>query len=218
MSIEPPWNGRPTVWKTPAQGTSLPSADIVHRITHMECSHALPCNVSTSILIVIHTKWVAFFKANEASRGDPSPVLGRPTIPGSKDTEKGRTILISDTQALGKRAFKNTGTRRPSELPIDIETTRTLDNIDQVRSVPHLSGSMIEVVSQKAEEHAAGDPSRLAARDPGVTTLAAVTRTKQGFQPLLVNGRPLKRPNQHDATRPPSEPSCESNTMSFPPA
>ena len=56
---------------------------------------------------------------------------------------------------------------------------------------------MVEVVYQKAEEQAAVDPSLIAAIDLGVTTLAALTSTKPGLQPLLINGRPLKSQNQH---------------------
>lgn len=174
----------------------LPYAEIFHRIKHMECYQALPRKVSNSILILIHKNWGAFFKANEAFTEDPSKFVGRPKIPGYKDKEKGRNILIYDKQALGKRAFKKTGKLIPSGLPIEIETKIQWDAIDQVRIVPRLDGYMVEVVYQKAAEHAAVDPSLIAAIDLGVHALAAVTSTKQGFQPLLINGRPLKSLNQ----------------------
>jgi putative transposase len=54
-----------------------------------------------------------------------------------------------------------------------------------------------EILRKELNEQAAVDPTLIAAVDLGVTTLAAVTSTKQGFQPLLVNGRPLKSLNQH---------------------
>jgi hypothetical protein len=87
----------------------FPYAGIFHRIKHMECYQALPRKVSNSILILIHKNWLAFFKANEEYKADPSKFLGRPKIPGYKDKEKARNILIYDKQALGKRAFKKTG-------------------------------------------------------------------------------------------------------------
>lgn len=179
------------------EGKYLPYAEIFHRIKHMDCYQALPRKVSNSILILIHKNWVSFFKANEAYREDPSKFLGRPKIPGYKDKETGRTLLIYDKQALGKRAFKKTGKLIPSGLPIEIETQVKWDAIDQVRVVPRLDGYMVEIVYQKAEEQAAVDPSLIAAIDLGVNTLAAVTSTKPGFQPLLINGRPLKSLNQH---------------------
>jgi putative transposase len=179
------------------EGKYLPYAEIFHRVKHMQCYQALPRKVSNSLLIVIHKNWMAFFKANEAYKEDPSKFLGRPKIPGYKDKEKGRTLLIYDKQALDKRAFKKTGKLIPSGLPLEIETKVPWDAIDQVRIIPRLDGYMVEVVYQKAEEQAAVDPSLIAAIDLGVTTLAAVTSTKQGFQPLLINGRPLKSLNQH---------------------
>jgi putative transposase len=179
------------------EGKYLPYAEIFHRIKHLECYQALPRKVSNSILILIHKNWMAFFKANEAYKEDPSKFLGRPKIPGYKDKERGRNILIYDKQALGKRAFKKTGKLIPSGLPIEIETKIEWEALDQMRIVPRLGGYMVEVVYQKAEEPVAVDPSLLAAIDLGVNTLAAVTSTKQGFQPLLINGRPLKSLNQH---------------------
>ncbi len=178
------------------EGKYLPYAEIFHRVKHMDCYKALPAKVANSILIVVHTNWVSFFKALEAYQHDPSKFLGRPRIPGYKDKERGRTILIYDTQALGKRHFKKTGKLVPSKLPIEIETSLTeWWHLDQVRIVPVSSGYMIEVVYEQPEEQADVNREWVAALDPGVDTLAALTSNKPGFQPLLVNGRPLKSEN-----------------------
>src|SRR5215472_10745207 len=115
------------------EGKYLPYAEIFHRIKHLECYQALPRKVSNSLLILIHQNWVAFFKANEAYTANSSTFLGRPKIPGYKDKERGRNILIYDKQALGKRAFKKTGKLIPSGLPLEIETKIQWDAIDQMR-------------------------------------------------------------------------------------
>ena len=99
-------------------------------------------------------------------------------------------------QAISKKALKG-GMIAPSGLPIEIKTKQTRKTIDQVRIVPRLDGYMVEVVYQKKEEDTAVDPELVAALDLGVNVLAAVTSTKAGFQPLLVNGRPLKHLNQY---------------------
>jgi putative transposase len=179
------------------EGKYLPYAEIFHRIKHLECYQALPRKVSNSILIMIHKNWISFFKANEAYKEDPSKFLGRPKIPGYKDKERGRNILIYDKQALGKRIYTKSGKLVPSGLSLAIETHIKWDAIDQVRIIPCMSGYMVEVVYQKAEEQAAVDPSLIVALDLGVNTLAAVTSNKPGFQPLLLNGRPLKSLNQY---------------------
>jgi putative transposase len=178
------------------EGKYLPYAEIFHRLKHHEAYCALPRKVSNALLMQLHTNWVAFFKANEAYEEDPSKFVGRPKIPGYKDKEKGRNILIYDMQAISKKALKR-GMIAPSGLPIAIPTKQTRQRIDQVRIVPRLDGYMVEVVYRKEVEQAKVDPSQVAALDLGVNTLAAVTSTKQGFKPLLVNGRPLKSFNHY---------------------
>ena len=79
---------------------------------------------------------------------------------------KGRNILIYDTQALGKRAFKKTGKLVPSGLPIEIETCITQwRQIAQVRIVPRLDGYMVEVVYEQPEEQAEVDQQLVVAVD-----------------------------------------------------
>ena len=178
------------------EGIYLPYAEIFHRVKHLECYQALPRKVSNSILIVIDKNWRSFEAALKAWYEHPAKFTGRPKLPGYKPKEKGRNILIYDMQALSKKALKR-GMIAPSGLAIEIATKQTRQSIDQVRIVPRLDGYMVEVVYRKEEKQAEVDPSLIAALDLGVNTLAAVTSTKQGFQPLLVNGRPLKSLNQH---------------------
>ena len=96
------------------EGKYLPYAAIFHRIKHMDCYQALPAKVANSILILLHKNWIAFFAALDAYTADPARFTGRPRLPKYKDKVKGRNILIYDTQALGKRVFKQTGKLVPS--------------------------------------------------------------------------------------------------------
>jgi putative transposase len=128
---------------------------------------------------------------------DASTFTGKPKMPGYKHKEKGRNILIYDKQAIGKRAFKKTGKIVPSGLDIEIETKVSWEVLDQVRIIPRGSSYVIEIVYQKEIKQAAVDPNVIAAIDLGVNQLAAVTSTKPGFQPLLINGRPLKDLNHY---------------------
>ena len=179
------------------EGKYLPYAEIFHRVKHLECYQALPRKVANSILILIDKNWKSFRKSLKEWKKHPEKFTGKPKIPGYKHKEKGRNILIYDKQALGKGAFKKTGKLVPSGLPIEIATKIAWEVLDQVRIVPRLDGYMVEVVYQKAEQQADMDPTAVAAIDLGVNTLAAVTSTKQGFQPLLINGRPLKDLNHY---------------------
>ncbi len=179
------------------EGKYLPYAAVFHRLKHHEAYCALPRKVSNSILIQVHRNWIAFFKQMDAYREDASKFLGRPHIPGYKDKEKGRYMLIYDKQAIGKRAFKKTGRIVPSGLDIEIETKVPWEALDQVRILPHGSSYVVEVVYQKAPQRAPVDPKLIAAIDLGVDQLAAMTSTKPGFRPVLVNGRPLKDLNHY---------------------
>ena len=69
------------------EGTYLPSADMYHRLEHLDCYQALPAKVANSILILLHQNWVAFFEALKASQADPARFTGRPGLP--KDLGRG---------------------------------------------------------------------------------------------------------------------------------
>src|SRR5712691_9785514 len=179
------------------EGKYLPYAEIFHRVKHLDCYRALPAKVSNSILILVHKNWVSFFRALEEWKEHPEKFTGRPKIPGYKPKEKGRNILIYDLQALGKRAFKKTGSIVPSGIGIEIETKVKWEDLDQVRIIPRGSCYVVEVIYRKAEKPATVDPDLIAAIDLGVNQLAAITSNKPGFQPILVNGRPLKDLNHY---------------------
>lgn len=180
------------------EGKYLPYTKIFHRLKHHDAYRALPRKVSNSILIQLHKNWLSFFEGMQAYQEDPSQFTGRPKLPGYKDKEKGRNILIYDKQALGKRAFKKTGKLVPSGLPLEIATRLTdWEKIAQVRIVPRLDGYMVEVVYEQEQQEASVDPALVAAVDMGVNVLAALTSNKPGFLPRLVSGKPLKSLNQH---------------------
>jgi putative transposase len=179
------------------EGKYLPYAEIFHHVKHLECYQALPRKVANSILILIDKNWKSFRKGLKAWKKHPEKFTGKPKIPGYKHKEKGRNMLIYDKQAIGKRAFKKTGKIVPSGLGIELETKVSWEALDQVRMIPRGSCYVVEVVYQKAEKQAAVDPNVIAAIDLGVNQLAAITSTKAGFVPLLVNGRPLKDLNHY---------------------
>jgi putative transposase len=179
------------------EGIFLSYAAIFHRVKHLECYQALPRKVSNSILIAVDKNWRSFRAALKEWYGHPEKFTGRPKIPGYKQKEKGRNLLIYDIQAIGKRAYKKTGKIVPSGLGIEIDTKVTWEDLDQVRIVPRGSCYVVEVVYRKEVKHAAVHPNGIAAIDLGVNTLAALTSTKPNFQPLLINGRPLKHLNQY---------------------
>src|SRR5712691_2219642 len=178
-------------------GTFLRYAEIFHRVKHVECYQALPRKVSNSILILIDKNWTSFKNGLAQWYENPEKFTGRPKMPGYKHKEKGRNILIYDIQAIGKRLFKKTGKIVLSGLGIEIETKVKWEDLDQVRIIPRGSCYVVEVIYRKAEKVANVDHDLIAAIDLVVNQLAAITSNKPGFQPVLINGRPLKHVNAY---------------------
>lgn len=177
-------------------GVYLPFEKMDKRMQSHEAYRALPTKVSQQVLLLLHKNWLAFFEALAAYRADPSRFTGRPRLPKYKHKTEGRNLLVYTLQALGggqsKRGIQ--GLIKPSGLPITVTTQQ--QNIDQVRIVPRNGYHVVEVVYSKAPIQAQIDPSVSAAIDVGVTNLAAITSSRAGFVPRLVNGRPLKALNQ----------------------
>src|SRR5258708_14245810 len=104
------------------EGKYLPYAEIFHRVKHLECYQALPRKVSNSILILIDKNWRSFRKGIKAYSEHSEKFTGKPKIPGYKNKERGRTILIYHKQALGNPAFKKTATLVPPRSTMDSAT------------------------------------------------------------------------------------------------
>ena len=179
------------------EGNYLPYAEIFHRVKHLECYQALPRKVSNSILIQIEKTWKSFRESLKEWYEHPEKLRGKPKIPGYKHKEHGRFLLIYDIQAIGKRAYKKTGKIVPSGLFMEIETQVPWEALDQVRIVPRRDFYVVEVVYQQEAQPTDVDPSLVAALDPGVNVLAAITSNKPGFVPRLVSGKPIKSRNQY---------------------
>jgi IS605 OrfB family transposase len=96
-------------------------------------------------------------------------------------------------QAISQVALRN-GAIVLSGLNVCIKTRQR--RVDQVRGVPCSSHDGVEVVYRKPIQAVRLDYSLYAGVDVGVDVLAALTANKPGFEPFLVNGRPLQALNQ----------------------
>jgi probable transposase len=71
-----------------------------------------------------------------------------------------------------------------------------MKDTEAYKALPRSEHYVVEVVYERDLERAAVDPALAAGVDIGLNYLAAITSTKPGFVPVLVNGRPLKAINQ----------------------
>jgi putative transposase len=179
-------------------GVYLPYAAVYHRIKDHEAYSALPRKVSHDVLRLLDKNWHAFFQALAAWRADPAPFVGRPKVPGYKDKQTGRTILIYDLQALSAPGLRR-GEVIPSQLGITVHTRQ--HTIQQVRIVPRTGYYVVAVVYAREPVPAAVNPALHAGVDIGVNTLATIASDTPGFVPRSVNGRPVTSLNQFDNKR-----------------
>lgn len=177
------------------QGVYLSYEEMDKRMQSHEAYKALPAKVSQQVLRQLADAWKAFREAKAAYEEDPSKFLGRPCLPKYKHKTEGRNMLVYTIQAIsrGKYSLKR-GIIKPSKLPISVKTQQK--DIDQVRIVPRKGFYVVEVVYGKEPVQANVNPILYAGIDLGITNLATVASNAPGFQPVIVNGRPVKSINQ----------------------
>lgn len=155
---------------------------------------SLPRKVSNQVLIQLKTAWSSYFKALAAWKEEPDKFLGRPRIPGYKHKTEGRNILTYENGAISQRSLKN-GLVDVSLLHLAIPTDHK--NISQVRIVPRKGYYVVEIVYiASIQPNEALNETLAAGIDLNLDNLVVLASNKPGFQPLIVNGRPLKSLNQ----------------------
>jgi len=175
------------------EGVYLGFVEVFHHIKGHEAYCALPRKVSNDVLRQLDRDWRGFFAALAAWQADPSKFLGRPKLPGYKDKQHGRNILIYDLQALSTPGLRR-GEVLPSQVGIVILTKQTA--VAQARIVPRKGYDIVEVVYEREPVPAAVDSALHASVDLGVNNLATIASDKPGFVPRIVNGHPVKSINQ----------------------
>jgi putative transposase len=154
----------------------------------------LPAKVSQQVLKGLEKNWKGYFAAHAEWQKDSSKFLGEPRIPHYKDKLDGRNVLTYTIQAISSKLLR-IGQVVPSGLSgVTIKTKK--QNIDCVRIVPKKTHYVIEIVYTVEAQPADLDYTLAAGIDLGLNNLAVIASNEQGFQPVVVNGRPLKSINQ----------------------
>jgi putative transposase len=175
------------------EGVYLSVVAVFHRVKDHDAYRALPRKVSNDVLRQLDRNWRAFFKARAAWKKDPSQFLGCPKLPGYKDKQRGRNLLIYDIQALSAPALRR-GEIVPSQLGVTIATRQI--RLKQVRIAPRKGHYVVEVVYERNVVQAKVNRALCVGVDIGLNNLATIASDKAGFIPRIVNGRPVKSINQ----------------------
>lgn len=156
--------------------------------------YALPTKVSQQILMVLERNFKSFFEALKAYKKNPKRFKERPKIPKYKHKTKGRNLLVYSIQSISKLFLKK-GFVKLSQANVSMKTKQT--KIAQVRVVPQATCFVVEIIYKRAPKKNKNlNQKHFAGIDIGLNNLGAVTSNKAGFQPFLINGRPLKSMNQ----------------------
>jgi IS605 OrfB family transposase len=155
---------------------------------------ALPAKVSQQTLMRLHSSWISFFEACKQYGKQSEKFLRRPKLPQYKHKTDGRFVVTYTSQAVSQKWLKKgvvylSGT--------NIFFTTQVKKIQQVRIVPRLGYYVIEVVHEVEPKEGQFIDGTIAGIDIGLNNLAAVTSNMKGFNPLIVNGKPLKSINAY---------------------
>lgn len=168
-------------------------ADLCMFLKVEDAYRSLPAQVSQQVLRMVDVSWRAYFASLKSWRKDPSRFLGKPKMPNYKDKQSGRYTLVYTNQSISSRLLR-IGQIKPSGLGLIVETRQT--DIAQVRIIPKKTHYVVEVIYNTEPEQHDLDFSLIAGIDIGLDNLAVVSSNKQGYKPLVVNGKPLKSINQ----------------------
>jgi putative transposase len=158
---------------------------------------SLPAKVSQLVLKQNADAWIAYYKALEVYRIEPTKFTGKPKAPSYVDD---KNLVKFNNQAVGKREFSK-GWVVPSMSPIKIPVKPELkfEDLCEVRIVPRTGCFVIEIVYQISDNSnffCSLNPQLNAAIDIGLDNLATIVFNDPTIQPIAVNGKPLKSDNQ----------------------
>ncbi len=159
-----------------------------------EAYKALPAKVAQWVLRLLDQNWQSYFAACAAWQKDPSKFLGHPKLPGYKDKQQGRNLLVYTTQALSVPALRQ---GMICSLYAGHHRSRHgRATFNRCASFPASASTSWKSSTSKNLLRRRSDPALHAGVDIGLNNLATLTSDKPGFVPRVVNGRPVKSINQ----------------------
>ncbi len=169
---------------------------LYHLLKSSEEYQALPAKVAQQTLMLVAQNWKAYFAGLEEYQVTPHKFTGRPKPPKYLDKD-GRQVLTFTDQATSKASLA-TGSIKLSTIDYVFDCQIILGKTNvycQSRIVPKLDHYVLEIIYEVTDRKIK-QSSNIASIDLGLSNLMAVTSNVPGFQPVLINGRPLKSINQ----------------------
>ena len=154
---------------------------------------AMPHSTAAQICIQnLCANWKSFYRSIKDYNKNPSKYKGRPQPPKYKDKVNGRNAISLTHQQVSK---KGKYLKLPKFLS-DLKVKTNKENIKMLRYHTTTEDVIIEVIYEvETPEEFAGITVNYMAIDLGVNNLAAMTFSNE-YEPVIINGRPLKSINQ----------------------
>lgn len=148
------------------------------------------------ILRLVAQNMTSWKKARDAYRKAPHKFTGRPKLPGYHKKGGRATIFIDNqTAKLHKGGYVEIPVLDNFRIELQHKDTTA---IQQVRIIPQHGRFIVEVVYRTNKEITyKPDNGRYLSIDPGLDNAFALASNVDGFQPVLINGRPIKALNQY---------------------
>ena len=177
-----------------ADGFVYSYESLYHLVKTTDAYKGLPAKVAQQVLKGLDKAWKGYFAAHKEWQKDPSKFSSEPKLPKYKDKTDGRNVLTYTIQAVSSKLLRIGQVALSGLSGLIIKTKQTM--IDCVRVVPKKTHYVVEIIYSREVEPADLDYTFAAGIDLGLNNLAVIASNKPGFQPVVVNGRPLKSINQ----------------------
>lgn len=157
-----------------------------------ECYRQLPSKVAQQTLRMVKATMSSFFEHLKVARQGE-----KVRTPRFLHKEKGRYVTRFSIQSVSKKVFEKARNVKLSGCELEVPTRiDSFADIACVRVVPQTDRYVFEVVYNVKDTPKLKNNRTYAAIDLGIDNLATVVSNKDGFQPVIINGRPLKSMNQ----------------------
>jgi putative transposase len=157
----------------------------------------MPVRVSRGVLRTLDGNWLSFFSCIKKWKSNKSLFKGKPNLPNYLSKTGRFTGIFPDLAVLQNKKLIERGVIKLSGLKLEIPV-QTKNKIVEVQVIPTKTNKFkINIIYDYKEKELKPNNKSYCSIDLGINNLMTVTSNKQGIQPFIVNGKPLKSINQY---------------------
>ena len=152
----------------------------------------LPVRIARGVLRTLDANWQSFFSCIKKWKTNKELFKGKPNLPKYSPKDGKFTALFYETAILKPKNGKIGLSSLKLRIPV-----QTKNKVIEVQVIPTKTNKYkINIVYDYTENELKKDNKNYCSIDLGINNLMTVTSNKQGINPLVINGKPLKSINQ----------------------